>query len=78
VHGTPNATTFFQEYLAGPVVIALFVFWKLFTRNRAGFFVRAHKMDLLTGMRTFDLDPLENAAGGRKQSAFARVVHNVV
>lgn len=24
-------------------------------------FIRAHEMDVLSGMRTFDLDPLENA-----------------
>ena len=35
-------------------------------------------MDLLTGMRTFDLDPLEHAATARKQSLAARVIHNVV
>ena len=35
-------------------------------------------MDLLTGMRTFDLDPLENAAAARKQSVAMRLVHNVV
>lgn len=34
-------------------------------------------MDLLTGMRTFDLDPLDTA-GPRRKNMFARVVHNVV
>jgi hypothetical protein len=40
--------------------------------------VRAHNMDLLTGMRTFDLDPLDNAAAGRRKSVFFRAIHNVV
>lgn len=74
--GGPKA--FFQEYLAAPIVIALFAFWKVFTRNKGGFFVRAHQMDLITGMRTLDLDPIEDAVAARKQSVFARVVHNVV
>jgi len=48
------------------------------TKFRGGLFVRAHEMDLLTGMRTFDLDPLDDARGARKKNIFARVVHNVV
>jgi len=48
------------------------------TKFRGGLFVRTHQMDLLTGMRTFDLDPLEGAGAGRRKSMFARVVHNVV
>ena len=35
-------------------------------------------MDLLTGMRTFDLDALEDAGAARKQSLGMRLVHNVV
>ena len=35
-------------------------------------------MDLLTGMRTFDLDPLEDAAAGRRKSIFYRAARNVV
>ncbi|MCJ1277922.1 hypothetical protein MMC21_005736 [Puttea exsequens] len=77
VKGTPDPKAFFQEYLAAPIVIALFIFWKVFTKNRAGWFVRAHKMDLLTGMRTFDLDPLEDP-GKRRQSRVMRTIHNVV
>ncbi len=53
---------FFQQYLAAPIVIALYVFWKVYSRNKGGFFVRARDMDLMTGMRSFDLDPLEVAA----------------
>lgn len=35
-------------------------------------------MDLMTGMRTFDLDPLEDAAEGRRKSIFVRAARNVV
>lgn len=73
-----NAIFFFQEYLAAPIVIALYIFWKIWSRNKGGFFIRAHQMDLLTGMRSFDLDPLEDAAEGRRKSIFVRAARNVV
>lgn len=75
---TGGAQAFFEEYLAAPIVIALFAFWKIFKWNKPGHraFKRAHNMDLLTGMRSFDLDPLENAAP--KGNIFMRAVHNVV
>lgn len=59
---SPSAKVFFENYLAALIVIALFIFWKVFSRNKGGFFVKARDMDLMTGMRSFDLDPLENAA----------------
>ncbi|KAK0517559.1 hypothetical protein JMJ35_000714 [Cladonia borealis] len=75
---TGGAQAFFETYLAAPIVIALFAFWKIFKWNKPGHraFKRAHDMDLLTGMRSFDLDPLENAAP--KGNVFMRAVHNVV
>ncbi|KAL2039469.1 hypothetical protein N7G274_007741 [Stereocaulon virgatum] len=76
--GSPDAQAFFETYLAAPIVIALFIFWKIFSRNKGGFFVKKSQMDLLTGMRTFDLDALENAALPRKQNMVMRLVHNVV
>ncbi|MCJ1471664.1 hypothetical protein MMC13_000304 [Lambiella insularis] len=51
-----NPTTFFQEYLAAPLVIALYLFWKAYTRGRGGLFVRSRDMDLLTGMRAIQVD----------------------
>ena len=59
--GKANAQNFFENYLAAPIVLALYLFWKCMTRFRGGMFVKAQDMDLVTGMRTFDLDPLENA-----------------
>lgn len=57
----PDAKNFFENYLAALIVVALYLFWKAFTRFRGGLYVKAQDMDLVTGMRTFDLDPLENA-----------------
>ena len=49
---------FFENYLAAPIVFALYVFWKIKTRGAGGFYIRGHQMDLMTGMRAFDLDPM--------------------
>ncbi|KAL8708689.1 MAG: hypothetical protein Q9225_007565 [Loekoesia sp. 1 TL-2023] len=57
----PDAETFFENYLAGPVVIVLYLGWKIYTRGRGGLFFKASKMDLMSGMRHLDLDPLDNA-----------------
>jgi len=59
---------FFENYLAAFIVIALYLIWKGVTKGKGGLFVRAHQMDLMTGMRQFDLDALEEAAPARKMS----------
>ncbi|MCJ1392976.1 hypothetical protein MMC18_005848 [Xylographa bjoerkii] len=51
-----NPTYFFQEYLAGPLVILLYLFWKCWTRFRGPLWVSIKEIDLLTGMRALDLD----------------------
>lgn len=68
VGGSPNAQAFFQEYLAGPIVIALFVFWKLWSRDWT-FGVKLKDMDLDAGRRDLDLPPLEK----RKLSVVRRL-----
>ncbi|MCJ1294283.1 hypothetical protein MMC34_005841 [Xylographa carneopallida] len=61
--GGPNLdpTTFFQEYLAGPLVIGLYLFWKCWTRFRGPLWVPIKDVDVLTGMRALDLsdEPLK-------------------
>lgn len=71
----PNAQVFFQGYLAGPLVIALYLFWKLWSRGRGGMYVKAHEMDLMTGMRSFDVDSLDNA---RPKKTLANLPKRVV
>ncbi|KAI9690512.1 MAG: hypothetical protein M1822_009475 [Bathelium mastoideum] len=60
VGASPDAGYFFQNYLAGPVILALYVGWKIyatFSKNPAihypgrKFFLRTHEMDLKAGMR---------------------------
>ncbi|MCJ1249575.1 hypothetical protein MMC30_006801 [Trapelia coarctata] len=56
--GSPDPQAFFSNYLAAPIVIALYLGWKVKTGFKGPWFVRSHNMDLLTGMRALDLDPL--------------------
>ncbi|KAL9023607.1 MAG: hypothetical protein Q9196_007095 [Gyalolechia fulgens] len=66
IGASPDAEVFFQGYLAAVVVIALYVGWKIKTRGSGGLFVRASQMDLDTGIRHFDMEPVDH--GRRKQS----------
>ena len=50
--------SFFENYLAALIVIVLYLGWKIKTRGAGGLYIRSHQMDLMTGMRAFDLDPL--------------------
>lgn len=50
-----DPTTFFESYLAGPIMIALYLGWKAFSWNRRPehrqLYIRTHDIDLSTGMR---------------------------
>ena len=54
-----NANSFFQEYLAAPLVIFLYFIWKVITRFRGPLFIRARDMDVDTGRRELDYDPAD-------------------
>jgi len=56
VGANPQASAFFQTYLAGPIIIALFVGWKLYSRIWK-WYVPAHEMDITSGRRSLELDP---------------------
>ena len=43
--------------MAAPIIIALYLFWKAFTRGEGGMYRKAQDMDLKSGMRDIDLDP---------------------
>ncbi|GAB1320452.1 hypothetical protein MFIFM68171_10662 [Madurella fahalii] len=47
---TPDAEVFFEQYLAAPIVIALYLGWKIYTRDWR-MWVPAHEVDLKTGVR---------------------------
>ncbi|UQC76582.1 amino-acid permease inda1 [Colletotrichum lupini] len=50
VGGKPSAKSFFQGYLAAPITISLFLFWKVYTKDW-GFGVDLHSVDLDMGRR---------------------------
>lgn len=70
----PNAESFFQSYLAAPITLSLFVFWKVYTRDW-GFGVNLREVDLDQGRRfeeELDVDFVEDAKrpGWRRVAAF--------
>jgi yeast amino acid transporter len=56
----PDAETFFEGYLAAPIVIALYLFWRIWSRDTK-LFIRAHEMDLKTGLHMLEEDEIETA-----------------
>lgn len=57
IGGDPNAEDFFESYLAAPIVLALFIFYKVWTRDWS-FGIKVQDMDLDTGRRRYeDLPP---------------------
>ncbi|KAL9106204.1 MAG: hypothetical protein Q9227_008737 [Pyrenula ochraceoflavens] len=52
-----DAQYFFQQYLAAVIVLACYVAWKVWTRDWS-MFIRAHEMDVDSGRREIDLEPL--------------------
>jgi len=58
----PSAENFFENYLAAPIVLVLYVGWKLYTRDRK-LFIRASDMNVTMGIRRGTLEMA--AEGGR-------------
>lgn len=57
IGGSPNAENFFMGYVAAPIALALFAFWKVYAKDWQ-FGVRVEDMDLDTGRRNYeDLPP---------------------
>jgi amino acid transporter len=50
IGGSPSAEGFFSTYLAAPVVITFFVFWKIWTRDWS-FLIKIEDIDLDSGRR---------------------------
>lgn len=55
VGGKPDAQAFFEQYLAAPLLIALYLFWKVWSRDFS-LFVRSKDMDITSGRRAIELD----------------------
>lgn len=53
--GSPSASVFFENFLAAPIVIALYLFWKIWSRDWK-LFIRAKDMDVTVGIRRGSLE----------------------
>ncbi|KAI4211712.1 MAG: hypothetical protein LQ351_005486 [Letrouitia transgressa] len=54
----PDAEAFFKSFLAAPIVLFLYLCWKVGTLGRGGLFVRSHQMDIQSGLRCLELGEL--------------------
>ncbi|KAI4596634.1 hypothetical protein KJ359_005390 [Pestalotiopsis sp. 9143b] len=54
-NATPDAEVFFTQFLAAPVILALYIFWKVYSRDRR-MFLSVHEMDLKSGARVLMAD----------------------
>lgn len=54
----PNVAGVLQLYLAFPIVIALYLFWKIYTRDWRPW-IRLSEMDLVSGARLLNEDEIE-------------------
>ncbi|OTA66566.1 amino acid permease [Hypoxylon sp. EC38] len=52
---TPEAAAFFQQYLAAPIVMLLYVFWK-FKSGKWQMWVKLNDIDLMAGARPLEID----------------------
>ncbi|KAI0603291.1 amino acid permease [Biscogniauxia sp. FL1348] len=52
---TPNAEDFFMSYLAAPIVLLLYLFWKVYTKDWT-MWIKISDIDLVSGSRPLELD----------------------
>jgi len=55
IGGELAAQSFFEAYLAAPIVIAFFLLWKILKRTR---YVKTRDIDLVSGRRELNLEEL--------------------
>jgi len=68
VHSDPDAEVFFENYLAAPIVIALYLGWKIYSRDWE-MFVRTRDMNVTVGIRRGSLElAAEEKRGGWKKA----------
>lgn len=70
VGGSPDAYAFFQQYLAAPLILTLYLGWKLWTRDWK-LFIRAKDMDVVSGLRQ-NLDEIREMAEEKQAQTGAK------
>jgi len=75
IGGTPTGgvEAFFESYIAAPIAIALFCFWKLWTKDWS-FGVKIRDMDLDTGRREFEEIGMEDELPDARKMSIGRRV----
>ncbi|KAF7196573.1 putative amino-acid permease P7G5.06 [Pseudocercospora fuligena] len=66
IGGSPNAEDFFESYLAAPLILSMYICWKVYRKDWK-LFIRAAEMDVTTGMR-HNLAELREMAEERQRS----------
>lgn len=69
VGGEPNAEAFFESFLAAPLILVLYLGYKIYSRDWKPFF-SARDMDIHTGMRN-NLMELRELKNEKKANASA-------
>lgn len=72
VGASPSAVVFLQTYIDVPVVLVLYLAWKIYSRQWT-FWVKVKDMDVTTGMKLRDLDAAEP-----KRSLMMRVIRSII
>ncbi len=77
-----EAEYFFEQWLAGPLILALYLFWKVFTRSWWPLMVPISEIDVTSGMRVNVEELREIAAARQGEKTWGnlpiRVWHNLV
>jgi amino acid permease len=63
--------------MAAPIIIAMYLFWKAYSKGEGGLYRRAVDMDLKSGMRELDLDPNDPEVILQQQSLGKRLLRIV-
>ena len=84
---SPDVEVFFEDYLAAPLILGLYIGWKIYSSlssnpriNYRGWkpFIRTHEMDLKTGMRenvlVEDTEPERRASVAQEAVSFPKRV----
>jgi len=71
--GTTAAQNFFSYYLNGPIIIALYLFWKVHTGDWR-LYIKSGEMDITSGRRSIELDPNDMPPAKTWKNAPTRVV----
>ncbi|KUI64963.1 putative amino-acid permease P7G5.06 [Cytospora mali] len=74
-NSTPDAMYFFEQYLAAPVVLALYLFWKIYTKDWR-FLVPISEMDMMAGARLLNAEDVDDDLP-KHQNWFVRIARGL-